>query len=193
LDEIRRIDSHLDQFDSWLEVSASPRRHDSPRPDSGEDRMVALLAALSACVISLGAPRSSLFPCATVAECARETNLWHVPGPNPIVAPADAANGSQTWKSTECEVAGGVFQGDAGKFYFIYHCTGTSGYQVGVSTAASPLGPWTPPPAEPNLAHEAGKWDESVVASFNIVPDPNKKGHWIGFCRQPCTCCTWSC
>ena len=37
---------------------------------------------------------------------------------------------------------------------FIYHCTGgPTSYQVGVSTATHPLGPWTPPPDQVRIAH----------------------------------------
>ena len=138
-----------------------------------------LLLALAALLLALaaGGRAGSTFPCATVEECAK-TDLWHIPGPNPIVAPM----GTKDWMSTECEVAGGVFQDEQGAYVFVYHCTGyQSSYQVGISTAAHPLGPWSQPPATPNLKYDKGQWDESVVASFNILPDPKHEGAWIGF------------
>jgi hypothetical protein len=82
--------------------------------------------------------------------------------------------------STECEVAGGV-QKVNGTYVFVYHCLGTSGYRVGMSTAPTPMGPWTKPPVTPNLDITAGAWDKDVVASFNIIPDPERPGAWLGY------------
>jgi hypothetical protein len=82
--------------------------------------------------------------------------------------------------STECEVAGGV-QKVNGTYVFVYHCLGTSGYRVGMSTAPTPMGPWTKPPVTPNLDVTAGAWDKDVVASFNIIPDPERPGAWLGY------------
>jgi len=85
--------------------------------------------------------------------------------------------------STECEVAGGVQRLNATTLIFIYHCLGMGhGYRIGISTAATPLGPWTKPPATPNLdVGTASEWDKDSVASFNIMPDPEKPGTWLGF------------
>eukprot|EP01051_Picozoa_sp_SAG22_P001977 SAG22_NODE_83_length_21704_cov_58.556584_20_plen_332_part_00 len=119
------------------------------------------------------------FPCADVAACG-ELALWHIPGPNPIVSPWNPS-GKAAWMSTECEVAGGVQKVNSTTYVFVYHCLGTTGYQVGMSTATSPLGPWTLPPTEPTLGVTAGAWDKDVVASFNIIPDPDKPGAWLGY------------
>ena len=102
---------------------------------------------------------------------------WHIPGPNPIISPRPPA---ASWQSHECEIAGGVTKVED-TYYCIYHClSNTQGYQVGVSSAKSPLGPWTPPADKPMLAVSPGKWDKDVVASMNIMPDPAKPGHWLG-------------
>jgi hypothetical protein len=84
--------------------------------------------------------------------------------------------------SEECEVAGGVQKVNTTTYVFVYHCTGpANSYRVGMSTAPHPLGPWSKPPMEPNLDVTKGAWDKDVVASFNIIPDPEKAGAWIGY------------
>ena len=123
------------------------------------------------------AERSS-FPCTTVDECTAAA-LWHIPGPNPIVSPWNP-DGKAAWMSTECEVAGGVQKVNE-TYVFVYHCLGTAGYRVGMSTAPTPMGPWTKPPVKPNLDVTKGAWDKDVVASFNILPDPEKPGQWLGY------------
>lgn len=116
------------------------------------------------------------FPCDSIAECSKLT-FWHIPGPNPIVAP----HGTDEWDSTECEVAGGVSKIN-GTYYLIYHCTGAEGYSIGISTSKHPLGPWTIPPKTPNLPRGGPHdWDRNDVASFNIMPDPNHSGQWLGW------------
>ena len=101
---------------------------------------------------------------------------YMIPGPNPIVAPAPDG-----WSSSECEMAGGVFEtGDnpAGKYSMPYHCLNKSheSYNVGISTANSPLGPWTQPAKQPILATTPGAWDHDSVASMNILKNP-EPGH----------------
>eukprot|EP01051_Picozoa_sp_SAG22_P030712 SAG22_NODE_12059_length_458_cov_0.674095_1_plen_76_part_10 len=70
---------------------------------------------ISSALLALGAARAaapaSQFPCATVAECTK-LPMWHLPGPNPIVAP----RGQGMWMSKECEVAGGVIQDGKGLY-----------------------------------------------------------------------------
>ena len=79
--------------------------------------------------------------CSTVDECLA-ANLWHLPGPNPIISPWEP-NGAKAWMSFECEVAGGVQQVNATHYVFVFHCLNDKGYQVGMSTATHPLGPWS--------------------------------------------------
>ena len=147
---------------------------------AASSRVAALHALMSVSAASgaRSAERSSSFPCTTVDQCTAAT-LWHIPGPNPIVSPWNP-DGKAAWMSTECEVAGGV-QKVNDTYVFVYHCLGTSGYRVGMSTAKTPMGPWTKPPVEPNLDVTAGAWDKDVVASFNILPDPENAGHWLGY------------
>ena len=122
----------------------------------------------------------SSFPCSSVAEC-QNTTMWHLPGPNPIISPGLAG-----WMSIECEIAGGVVK-DGADYYCLYHClSDTTGYQVGVSTAKSPLGPWSPPADAPVLAVSPGAdtWDNQVVASMNVMPNPRPAGVadlWLGY------------
>jgi hypothetical protein len=85
------------------------------------------------------------------------------------------------WMSLECEVAGGVEKMNETHWVFVYHCLNDKGYQVGMSTATHPLGPWTKPPLEPTLPNTAGAWDGTTVACFNIMPDPASPGSWLGF------------
>ena len=125
--------------------------------------------------LSLLALAHGAWPCTSVGACLNAT-LWHIPGPNPIVAPTGAGE----WMSTECEIAGGATEAN-GTFYLLYHCLGSGGYRVGVSTAPSPLGPWTPPAASPVLDVTPGGWDNHSVASMNLLPDPARPGAWLGF------------
>lgn len=83
--------------------------------------------------------------------------------------------------SFECEVAGGVTKLKENSYIFIYHCLNDHGYQIGMSTASHPLGPWTPPPLKPTVAITPGAWDGTTVACFNILADPEKPGQWLGF------------
>ena len=83
--------------------------------------------------------------------------------------------------STECEVAGGVERMNATHWFFVYHCLSDKGYQVGVSTATHPLGPWSKPPTEPTVANTAGAWDGTTVACMNVIPDPEAPGQWLAF------------
>ena len=78
---------------------------------------------------------SATMPCNTVEDCTK-TRMYVIPGPNPIVAPA--ASG---WSATECEMAGGVFEVTKNEYVLVYHClNNTESYNVGMSTAAHPLG-----------------------------------------------------
>ena len=40
---------------------------------------------------------------------------------------------------------------NATHYTFVYHCLYDAGYQVGMSTATSPLGPWSKPLPEPTV------------------------------------------
>ena len=121
-------------------------------------------------------PAGGAFPCSTPLECSR-TILWHIPAPNPIITP-----GPSSWATTECEVAASVVKLDK-KYYLSYHCTSNhSCYQNGLSAAPSPLGPFTPVTADPQLAlGSSGEWDSTVVASLNPVQDPRNASNWLGF------------
>ena len=78
------------------------------------------------------ASASIAMPCGSVAECLK-TRMYTVPGPNPIVAPA--ASG---WSSTECEMAGGVFEISKNEYVLVYHCLNNTGsYNVGMSTSCN--------------------------------------------------------
>jgi hypothetical protein len=83
--------------------------------------------------------------------------------------------------SYECEVAGGVTRMNETHYVFVYHCLNNEGYQIGMSTATHPLGPWTKPPTTPTVANGKGLWDGTTVACFNILEDPDNKGQWLGF------------
>ena len=123
------------------------------------------------------APSAEL--CSSVGACLK-TPLWHLPGPNPIISPWKPG-GKAAWMSYECEVAGGVERMNATHWFFVYHCLSDKGYQVGVSTATHPLGPWSKPPTEPTVANTAGAWDGTTVACMNVIPDPEAPGQWLAF------------
>jgi hypothetical protein len=127
-------------------------------------------------VATLPVNASSAFPCGTPLECSQLT-LWHIPGPNPIITP-----GPSTWANVECEAAASVIKLND-TYFFSYHCTGGSTcYQNGLSSAPSPLGPWTPVTNTPQLAlGKSDEWDSRVVASLNPVRDPTNASNWIGF------------
>ena len=71
------------------------------------------------------------------------------------------------------EIAGGVLRDDdTDTYYCLYHGISKTvpGYQVGMSKAKSPLGPWYKSAANPVLRKgEAGSWDAAQVASANIL------------------------
>ena len=131
-------------------------------------------------------------PCRAAADCAA-TTLFHLPGPNPVITPWNPSTSDhQMWMATECEVAGGVVEFEPGQLVFTYHCLNANNsvpgvehprkYQVGMSVADSPLGPWTKPPTTPTLGvGETGEWDSFTVASLNILPDPEDPGQWLGY------------
>jgi len=135
-----------------------------------------LLSTFSVLVCCMATAASNVFPCGNVKDCMN-TTLYHLPGPNPILAPRNVDD----WQATECEVAGGVFKYKE-TYYIIYHCLcAATGYQVGISTASSPMGPWTPP-SQPILAlGKDGAWDNAVVASMNMMPHPSKPSEWLGW------------
>jgi hypothetical protein len=147
-------------------------------PSSSSASLSAAAAAASS-PSSSSSSSSSSFPCKSVEGCLG-LQMWHIPGPNPIVAPWNPDN-QVSWMSTECEVAGGVQRVNDTSYVFVYHCTGTHSYRVGMSVASSPLGPWSKPPTSPNLDVTPNAWDKDVVASFNIIPDPEKPGAWLGY------------
>ena len=59
------------------------------------------MAWLRVLVISAVAARvaCAAFPCDTVQDCLA-TDMWHIPGPNPIVSPWNP-NGKESWMSEE--------------------------------------------------------------------------------------------
>ena len=135
----------------------------------------ALLLAASAAASSSTGP--SL--CRDARSCLN-LSLWHLPGPSPIVSPWQPG-GKPAWMSFECEVAGGVTKINTTHYVFIYHCLNDKGYQVGMSLATHPLGPWSRPAASPTLPITAGAWDGTTVACMSILADPAKPGRWLGF------------
>jgi beta-xylosidase len=83
----------------------------------------------------------------------------------------------------ECETSGGVYKFGS-VYYYSYHCDAGDGYQMGVATASNPLGPWTKSPNNPvmktgDLAKK--EWDSWVVASGNILEDPQNPGKYLMF------------
>lgn len=108
--------------------------------------------------------------------------MFHIPGPNPIVSPR--RNDNTSWSNVECEIAGGVVQ-HQDECFLVYHCLShDSKYQVGLSSAVSPLGPWTPVADLPLLSRgPSGAWDDGSVASFNMIPDARDSTgqRWLGW------------
>jgi hypothetical protein len=126
---------------------------------------------MAAAMCGLVLPFVGAFPCANVAECMK-TPLYMIPGNNPIVAPAPGG-----WSSKECEMAGGVFQRDDKSYVMVYHClTGDNGYNVGMSTADHPLGPWSQPAPKPVLAISPDSWDSDSVRHTRMGPGGSRSG-----------------
>ena len=149
--------------------------------------MVVLLLLLASIASIASSIASSSAPCRTPAGC-QSTTLWHLPGPNPLVTPwRPAGSGDHVWMATECEVAGGVTALADGSLVLTYHClngnnSDTTKYQIGMSVSDTPLGPWSKPPTAPTLGVGlAGEWDSHTLASLNILPDPDRAGHWLGY------------
>eukprot|EP01045_Picozoa_sp_COSAG04_P017043 COSAG04_NODE_1478_length_6574_cov_5.073359_3_plen_1390_part_01 len=132
---------------------------------------------------ALTSASSRSLPCASVDECTA-MELWHLPGPNPIISPGPG------WSEQLCEMAGGPYRLNATTYALMYHClTGKAtplcdGMCIGVSFAPAPIGPWSPPAVQPILGTGTGsQWDNKAVASLNVMPDTRSghEGHWLGF------------
>ena len=95
------------------------------------------------------------------------SNFIHIPGPNPILAPG--CEGS--WDEGVIEACDIIKDHDT--YYLYYHGTSRdSGYQIGVATAAHPLGPWTKHEGNPVLRVGAeASWDSQHVACAAIIKE----------------------
>lgn len=98
-----------------------------------------------------------------LAQSANMSEGWgpflHIPGPNPILAPA----APPAWDSRILETSD-AFE-DRGTYYLYYHGAGGASYQLGVATAKHPLGPFTRHGDAPVLkVGPKGSWDDSAVA-----------------------------
>lgn len=88
-----------------------------------------------------------------------------IPGPNPILRV-----GLSGWDYSRLETAG-IFK-DFGTYYLYYHASGTSGYQIGVATSQSPLGPFTRYEGNPVIPiGPEGSWDGLHVACAIIIKE----------------------
>lgn len=93
-----------------------------------------------------------------------------IPGPNPIIRPGPEG----AWDDGETEAAD-AFE-DMGTYYFYYHATGAKGYQLGVASATSPLGPFKKHGDKPILAvGPKGSWDDGNVACAMVVKEGDEK------------------
>ncbi len=100
-----------------------------------------------------------------------------VPGPNPILRVADSG-----WDYSRLETAG-IFK-DFGTYYLYYHASGTSGYQVGVATSNSPLGPFKRYEGNPVIPiGPEGSWDSLHTACAIIIKEGLDKYN-LWYCAQ---------
>ncbi|NQU23365.1 MAG: hypothetical protein HQ567_18955 [Candidatus Nealsonbacteria bacterium] len=91
----------------------------------------------------------------------------HIPGPNPILVPGKEG----AWDDGVIEAADALE--DRGSYYLFYHGTGSGkGYQLGVATAAHPLGPFRKHGNKPVLEiGPKGSWDDRHVACAMILKE----------------------
>jgi hypothetical protein len=123
-----------------------------------------LCILLNACAVGWGAEKTTQLK----QHLVEQTDFIQIPGPNPILTPGPKGS----WDDRIIEAAD-AFE-HLGITYFYYHAIGesTRGYQLGVASAPSPLGPFTKHGNQPAL--ELGpkdSWDGRHVACAMIMRD----------------------
>jgi hypothetical protein len=98
----------------------------------------------------------------------------HIPGPNPILT----AGPRGAWDGDILEASDALV--DGGRFYLYYHGAGgthhDSPYQVGLATAAGPLGPFRRHGDAPVLpVGPKGSWDDRGVACAMLLKETSKR------------------
>jgi predicted GH43/DUF377 family glycosyl hydrolase len=117
-------------------------------------------------------------PCKTYAEEPAPRNdllaaapFIHIQGPNPILVPQ---KDKSAWDHGILEAAD-AFKDD-NTYYLYYHAKGDLGYQIGVATSESPLGPFKRYGDKPILAiGKPGEWDDKYVACAAILKERSNK------------------
>jgi len=99
------------------------------------------------------------------------SRLVQVPGPNPLLR----LGPDKAWDSGQLEVAAAIKDRDT--YYLFYQASGdVPGWQIGVATSPSPLGPFQKQPAPIVTPGPAGAWDDLDVASGAILREGS--GRW---------------
>ncbi|MFC1738868.1 hypothetical protein ACFL1G_07470 [Planctomycetota bacterium] len=99
----------------------------------------------------------------------------HIPGPNPLIRTGQPGD----WDDENAET-GDAFE-DLGTYYLYYHSMNKRSdfqyaYQIGVATAASPLGPFKKYGNKPILpVGTKESWDESATACAMVLKEADKK------------------
>ena len=103
------------------------------------------------------------------ARAARveQSRFIQIPGPNPVLTPGPKG----AWDDYVIEAAD-AFE-DVGTYYFYFHgVQGKKGYQLGVATASSPLGPFKKYDGNPILkVSPPGAWDDQSVACAMVLKE----------------------
>lgn len=116
---------------------------------------------------------------APVNDLLHASPFIHIPGPNPILEPAD----KPAWDDDILETAG-VFK-DMGKYYLYYHASGNGeGYQIGVAVADHPLGPFKRYEKNPILGRgEEGTWEDVHIAHALVIKEGTDK-YYLWYCAR---------
>jgi len=101
----------------------------------------------------------------------------HTPGQNPALVPGI----SGSWDDRALE-SGQCFR-DGDTYYWYYHAYSEAGpdagYQIGVATASSPVGPWTKYYSNPILeTNENNDWENQYVACPFVIKKENTYYMW---------------
>jgi hypothetical protein len=95
-----------------------------------------------------------------------QAQFIHIPGPNPILRPGPPGSFDDHYLEA-CD----IFK-DQHTYYFYYHATSArSGYQIGVATAAHPLGPFVRHGTPMLEVGPEGSWDAECVACAFILKE----------------------
>ena len=110
----------------------------------------------------------------TLPNKLAEQNFLHIPGPNPVLMIGEEGS----WDDIKIEGSDALRDHDT--YYLYYHgyhsLPEREGFQIGLATSKSPLGPFKRYGDKPVLTHgPKGSWDENNAACAMVFKDDDNK------------------